>query len=638
MTTVARLPGSDRTRLALLAAAIAVLWAATRPYTGIVHDSRLYTLLALRPDHPRLATDLFVRFGSQDRFTLFSPLYRPLIALLGVGRAAMTLTLVAATLWLGAAYVLARALAGDTVLALAAVAGAVALPNTYGSGLVFSYGEAFATPRPFAEAATMIALAFALRQRLGLAVVAIVAGGLVHPVMVLPGAAVVFLYAARRAPVIWLAPVALAAAGLGLAAAGVAPFSRIGVSFDPQWLGIVQARTGLAFLRLWTWPDVVILAGQVLLAVIVAARSPPPTRRLVLTALGVAGAGLALTYAGADLLHNQLLASLQLWRATWLVGFTGNLLLVPLLVRVAHERQGPPALRLALFGAAFFLFATPLLGVSYVVAVALLAVAAVLAVAAHRAAPRASALAPAGIASMAVVAVATIVTAVVVAWRAPILTDDPTLLWRLQLLYAAGLGLLLVATVARLPHPPVPWSRLAAVAAAGLVVVAAASWDSRSGWQRLVEADAPAADLPAFAPPSASVYWAGNPEILWFALRQPSYYSCAQGAGVVFFRATALAFAHRQDSFRFESPASAACERRPGEPTAAPAGAELRRACAREPGLDYIILPDDLAGLWDRRWVPPVRHWEVALRDHKPAARIVAAYFRYPCAVLRGST
>ena len=50
-------------------------WALSHRYLGLFHDARLYTLQALARLHPALSADVFLRFGSQDRFTIFSPLY-----------------------------------------------------------------------------------------------------------------------------------------------------------------------------------------------------------------------------------------------------------------------------------------------------------------------------------------------------------------------------------------------------------------------------------------------------------------------------------------------------------------------------------------------------------------------------------
>jgi len=51
-------------------------WALSHSYRGIFHDAGLYTLQALARLHPdSLPEDVFLKFGSQDGFTIFSPIY-----------------------------------------------------------------------------------------------------------------------------------------------------------------------------------------------------------------------------------------------------------------------------------------------------------------------------------------------------------------------------------------------------------------------------------------------------------------------------------------------------------------------------------------------------------------------------------
>jgi hypothetical protein len=60
-------------------------WALSHAYAGIFHDAGLYTLQALARLSPEsLSSDVFLKFGSQDRFTLFSPIYAATAHWLGV--------------------------------------------------------------------------------------------------------------------------------------------------------------------------------------------------------------------------------------------------------------------------------------------------------------------------------------------------------------------------------------------------------------------------------------------------------------------------------------------------------------------------------------------------------------------------
>jgi hypothetical protein len=61
---------------AVLALFCAATWALSHSYRGIFHDAGLYTLQALAHLDPGyLGQDVFLRFGSQDRFTIFGALY-----------------------------------------------------------------------------------------------------------------------------------------------------------------------------------------------------------------------------------------------------------------------------------------------------------------------------------------------------------------------------------------------------------------------------------------------------------------------------------------------------------------------------------------------------------------------------------
>src|SRR5450432_3323752 len=68
-------------------------WVLSHPYRGLIHDAGLYTLQAMSHLHPgTLSADAFLRFGSQDAFTIFSPLYAWFIQAFGVEPAAAALT------------------------------------------------------------------------------------------------------------------------------------------------------------------------------------------------------------------------------------------------------------------------------------------------------------------------------------------------------------------------------------------------------------------------------------------------------------------------------------------------------------------------------------------------------------------
>lgn len=70
---------------------IATVWLSTRPYLGVIHDSRFYTIQALSALLPgRFDSDLYFQYGSADQFTLFTLAYTvmvvvPLVLLPAIG-------------------------------------------------------------------------------------------------------------------------------------------------------------------------------------------------------------------------------------------------------------------------------------------------------------------------------------------------------------------------------------------------------------------------------------------------------------------------------------------------------------------------------------------------------------------------
>ena len=622
----------------LLLAAVAVLWMATRPYSGVYHDARLYTLQALSAADPsRFADDLFLRFGSQDRFTIFSRLYGPVLGWAGVSLGAILLTLLAHATWLCGAYCLAKALLGDPVRALAAVAGLVALPSTYGAGFTFSYGEPFLTPRLFAEALTMLALGCAVRGSPGPAATALVAAGAFHPVMAVPGASAFFFYKAFGNRAWWAAAACVGVGAGGLAALGVEPFGRLGVRFDPLWFEVVRHRAAVVFVGSWSLIDCSVLAGQAALAVLALAVPGAEIRRLLAAILLTAASGLVLTAVGADLARNQLLTNIQPWRATWLLGVTAHLLAVPLLLEFAGEAGlARPVARAAVYGGVAFLFLARLLPEVYLWSALLLASAVVLV----RRRGTAEPLEPVLLRVLAVGAAALMVVSVVpLGFAAKAAMEAwPGGYW--ARLCAFGLcisGLGLVAAAGLRPGPSAgrgatgPFS-----AAAFLLLCAALGWDQRTAWTKFVEAPGPPPDgLAAFVPDGATVYWDGGLDLLWLRLKRSSYHSCAQGAGVIFFRETALAYRHRGESFRFEAKRSDLCLSGSADRWDAATSAELRRACVREPELDRIVLPYPVQGVPRLEWAPPVKLQVVRHVGGELGVREFDRFYAYPCDALR---
>ena len=232
---------------------IGACWFAAWPYMGLWHDARLYALEALARVTPGVFDrDLFLAYGSQGGFTLFPALFGGLIKWFGLESAAFSLALAGKLLWLAALAYLARQLMPAPIWFFACLP-VLAFPAFYDGHKIFSYGESFATPRIYAEAFTMLALAAWSRGRHIAAVALVFAAGAMHPLMALPGGVLLALLAWAEFGQKRLAWLALG--GLAVLAATVAVYpdlaNRLLSTYDPAWFEAVRARNPFVFLDTW---------------------------------------------------------------------------------------------------------------------------------------------------------------------------------------------------------------------------------------------------------------------------------------------------------------------------------------------------------------------------------------------------
>lgn len=135
-----------------LAVTGAILWIVAHPYAGIYQDANLYLLMALNWLTPEAyAKDPWFLFGSQDAYSLFSPLYGLIIDAMGADDAARSIVVWGALLWLAASWLASRSLLSDTLpRAVAFLCCAVFSFNISPAGSTFLLNEGFATARVLA--------------------------------------------------------------------------------------------------------------------------------------------------------------------------------------------------------------------------------------------------------------------------------------------------------------------------------------------------------------------------------------------------------------------------------------------------------------------------------------------------------
>lgn len=550
-----------------------VTWALSHAYRGLVHDAGLYTLQALAHLHPQtLAHDAFLRFGSQDAYTIFSPLYGTVIRLCGVEQAAALLTLAFQAALLAAAWLLARSVLPGR-MALLGIVVLIAIPGYYGADRVFTCIEGFLTPRMLAEALVLAGVAASLRRRGWLALTLVGLAGIVHPIIAAAGVAALFTLM-----LLIPYPRAGAATALGVGMlAGSAVAAGLMPLLDPDWLGIVRARSPYLFLAHWRLEDWARCA--VVLTTLVAGTLSPAAdgvRRLCRAALIAALGGLFVTAIAGDALHVALLTQLQPWRCLWFATVVAALLL-PAIV-TGGWRAGAAARACSALLLAAWLFAANEFALEAVV----LAVCCAVLIRRLSAGPMRWVL----LGAYALLAVA-------VLWRLASNLEfseayyfEPTVpLWIRRTMsfvldgsVPAAIAACLVWLGGRRLASTVAGVVLAMIAAV-LVSVVPATWQAWNAQEYTAARFAQLAPLRAALPPDAEVFVAESPLATWLLLDRPSYLSVIQTSGLVFSRPAAIEFRQRAAALDPALSAQVFMGWNTGGTVLNPAPAQLLRAC-----------------------------------------------------------
>ena len=302
----------------------------THRYRGVCHDAILYALQALKHTNPDLfSEDLFFRYGSQDSFTGFPPLYAALVRLVGLEMAAHIVARGSILCLCGSVWLLARRLLSRELCWLA-LALFIVVPGRYGASYLFSYGEDFATPRCISEALVLTSLAFWIVEKHRLALLAIAASFILHPLVALPGLLVAAL---AFCPLRWrigLIASLLLASFAALAVALFAPFRSLSM-LDAEWRRVLMSMTPYVFVDTWSlseWqPTIVTLATLICVSLVFPLDL---SRRLAFAALCVSGMGLVIAVVASRLSPIVLAIQIQPWRWVWLGKALTVVLLAPL--------------------------------------------------------------------------------------------------------------------------------------------------------------------------------------------------------------------------------------------------------------------------------------------------------------------
>jgi hypothetical protein len=341
---------------------LVALWSVTHPYMGLKGDAELYAVQAMARIHPGLATDIFLQNGSQDKYTIFSPMYALFVSWLGLTTAAVTLSL-SFKVWLfAAAWTLARAVSNGRMACLA-VALLMIADGAYGGYGVFRYAEDWLTARSFAEALAVSAIALHFYNFKTIGLLTAVIALFVHPIMALPGLLVlVCLRFSLRINLTVAALGVLLAFGVSLWVLRAPASASLLTVLDPPWLDIVRGRSVFLFPQLWRSADWE-TNGRPLLCLTVTAMTLWDTRiRALCIAAGLVGAtGLAIAFMAGAIGHLAIMIQAQAWRWMWITCFLSVLLVAPTAAVIYRDSRCGPVTALLLISGWMF---TPVVGIT----------------------------------------------------------------------------------------------------------------------------------------------------------------------------------------------------------------------------------------------------------------------------------
>lgn len=582
----------------LLAILLAVL--ATRPFVGVEHDGLLYAAQALnRLDGVDLSEDIFFKFGNQDQFSPFTRIFTPAIALFGLQGATALFWLVGLSLWVVSAISFSKSLFRRTDLALVGVFCALILNARYGS-LQLSYGETFVSPRLFAEGFLLLGLAQVLRQKPARSVPFLLIAAVAHPLVGLTGWIIgVWLWLND-----WKKFAVLSALGGGLGlvlgAAGLAPFTWMFERYDADWMAFLRDRNAIVLATEWDWfAGIIVLIPVITYTALAGRLLGADIRRNLRHIAVIVGLCLLASALLSDVFENRFFTGLQLWRALFLLHLVGNLCGGVACVLLAKNSLAQRLLfvSLALNMVETHLDVVPLAG----------AIAGVCALLAFKTEGR-------GAIGLGVKVALWVVTGL---GALQFIAVQVTLLPAFEAAAFAEALFEIVVILALLAglvfgHPRKSGAVIAAIAAAGVVLVLLI--DDRSDWKTYAESRDPIPSAILTDLQGRNVYWEDGFTILWFKARMPSYYSCQQKSGVVFFRDQFVAFERRAAGLNILNAADFAGDRQHECPARRELDSDgptslgqLTQACAALPDLDVMVLRAAFEGASRHELIVPAR-------------------------------
>jgi hypothetical protein len=376
-------------------------------------------------------------------------------------------------------------------------------------------------------------------------------------------------------------------------------------TLSPEWLQVVQVRSSFMFLLQWTladWVEVFFTFSVTVAAFLIAEGM---ARRLLIGAVIGSCFGMLLNIFGGEILRNELIMQIQVWRSLWFLQFVSALALSTIIFFLLNLKKN----KVLLLSFLILTWYSQSLGVISFGITSLFLILIILSL--KNKLPQIELTRPI------VFLISVIVLLDLSSFVMLIIRSNFNTIILYQVAEYAILNtllpLILCIVVFLFIHH---WTRIhslkLAVIALVFLIFSLSVWDRQSAWSRMLESDHdPRAFFRDVLPDRATILWDGSSQIPWFGAERPSYISAHQGSGAVFHKGTALEYAKRVNSIL--------CLLDDNPLKSAEIGYKLTwridqtkfkenysKVCRDAEGLDYIVSTTDIQGKWVAQWHSPV--------------------------------
>jgi hypothetical protein len=335
--------------LALLANALC------QPYLGVFHDARLYAFALESRLEPGMGfdQDLYLVYGSQDRYSLFNLFMFPVVKLLGLDAGIFVVYLLAKALFFWSCQRLVQALTHDDRVTAVIVLLIAVVSIPFGGNEVFHVNEAFLTPRLVACALVLLGLERMLAGKILLPAGLLLGALAMHPLMGAGGILTLLLWWSFGR-LTWWQLTGLGAGAVGVSAAVLAyePLgTRLLGHMDEAWHNTTLQVCFFVKPSDWMLEDWARMAWDGVIVVVGAFTFARHCTRFLWAVLAAGLIGLGWTVVGVQT-HYLLLIQTSPYRTLWVLEF----LAVPLGIMAVSAlwKRGTPLARCGSLALLFF--------------------------------------------------------------------------------------------------------------------------------------------------------------------------------------------------------------------------------------------------------------------------------------------